>query len=270
MSKIDWDSPEIAERYDKNSDHQFQKGVALMGMMKIKAGDAVLDIGCGTGRQAMNVVGIIGRSGKLEGVDPSSFRINLASEKQQNASIDNAHFQVGRAEDLSVFSDNTFDHAYFCSSFHWVDDKPAALLEVRRVLKPGGSVGMTTLDRESNFTMREITKKAFARHNCPVPDGLWDDGGMKRVTKGELEVLFEEAGFKEIHIEPRATNRRHKSLDEVLAFQSSNMAGGHLKDIPEPLKLAIRKDIMEELEKRRTSAGIELPSYTLFAMAVKP
>jgi hypothetical protein len=48
------------------------------------------------------------------------------------------------------------------------------------------------------------------------------------------------------------------------------MTGSLLKDIPEPLKLVLRQDIMQELEKRRTAGGIELPSYTLFAVAVKP
>jgi ectoine hydroxylase-related dioxygenase (phytanoyl-CoA dioxygenase family) len=41
MSEIDWDTPEIAGRYDRNSDRQYQKGLALIGMMKIKKGDAV-------------------------------------------------------------------------------------------------------------------------------------------------------------------------------------------------------------------------------------
>ncbi len=49
MSEIDWDTPESAESYDQNCDHQFQKGQTLVEMMKIKSGDSVLDIGCGQG-----------------------------------------------------------------------------------------------------------------------------------------------------------------------------------------------------------------------------
>lgn len=52
MSEIDWDTPENAENYDQNCDHQFQKGQTLIEMMRIKSGDSVLDIGCGTGWQA--------------------------------------------------------------------------------------------------------------------------------------------------------------------------------------------------------------------------
>ena len=44
-------------------------------------GRKVLDMGCGTGRQAMKIAMIISRSGLLYGVDPSSYRINIANKK---------------------------------------------------------------------------------------------------------------------------------------------------------------------------------------------
>ena len=104
MSSINWDTPEIADRYDRNSDHQFKKGVTLIEMMKLKAGDMVLDVGCGTGRQAMHVSDIIGPDGKLFGLDPSSYRIQIATGKAKDHSLQNMSFTVGRAEDLSGFS----------------------------------------------------------------------------------------------------------------------------------------------------------------------
>ncbi|MCO5381147.1 MAG: hypothetical protein NHB15_02690 [Methanosarcina barkeri] len=42
MSEIDWDSLEGAERYDRNCDHQFQKGHVLIEMMGIKKGISCL------------------------------------------------------------------------------------------------------------------------------------------------------------------------------------------------------------------------------------
>ncbi len=101
MSEIDWDTPDIAVRYDKNCDHQYLKGQSLVEMMGISNGDTVLDVGCGTGRQAVYVSGIIGSSGRLTGIDPSSHRIELAQEKFARDPKGNARFLVGQAEDLS-------------------------------------------------------------------------------------------------------------------------------------------------------------------------
>jgi len=72
MSEIDWDTPEGAESYDQNCDHQFLKGQTLIEMMKIHTGDSVLDIGCGTGPQAINFSAITGPADRLMDTDPSS------------------------------------------------------------------------------------------------------------------------------------------------------------------------------------------------------
>jgi arsenite methyltransferase len=49
MSNVGSDSVDLAENYDRVSNSQFEKGLTLAGRMGIKEGDAVLDIGCGTG-----------------------------------------------------------------------------------------------------------------------------------------------------------------------------------------------------------------------------
>jgi arsenite methyltransferase len=165
MSEIDWDTPESAEIYDQNCDHQFPKGQTLIEMMKIKDGDSILDIGCGTGRQAVNVSGIIGPSGKLTCIDPSSHRVELARKKLGGDPLNNVCFLVGQAEDLSAIPDNSINHAYFCSSLHWIDDKKIALCETFRMLRPGGRVGMTTLDRDSPSMMRILVDPILAKYN---------------------------------------------------------------------------------------------------------
>ena len=63
MSSVDGDSPRLAAYYDKVSDYQFELGLALIDMMKIKTGDSVLDVGCGTGRLALQVSALSGFPG---------------------------------------------------------------------------------------------------------------------------------------------------------------------------------------------------------------
>ena len=161
MSNVSWDAPELAERYDRVSDSQFKKGCILASMMGIKSGDAVLDIGCGTGRLALYVSNILGSSGRIVGIDPSPYRVNVAKDKLKEGAPMNMSFMIGRAEYLDELSDCSFDHVYYSSVFHWVDDKKAALKEAYRVLRPGGIIGMTTGDRDKPFTIRDISNKLF-------------------------------------------------------------------------------------------------------------
>lgn len=269
MSEIDWDSLEDAERYDRNCDHQFQKGKTLIEMMEIKNGDFVLDVGCGTGWQAVNVSGIIGPAGRLTGIDPSSYRIELARKKFGGDSISSIRFLVGQAEDLSAVPDNSINHAYFCSSFHWIDDKQTALNEIYRVLRPGGKVGMTTLDRDSQNTMRTLADPILAKYH--IEKGQEWHRGMKKVTASELRSLLSDAGFTGISIEPRAVPWKYGSPEEFLKhLEERDSPEGLLKDIPAGTREKIRQEITEEFRKAQVQEVTGFGNITLFAIATKP
>ena len=123
MSSVNGDTPELATYYDKVSDYQYEMGLALIDMMKIKAGDSVLDVGCGTGRLALQVSGIVGPSGHVTGIDPSPHRIEIANARLNSEAAQNIIFQIGEGETLADFDESAFDHAYYCAVFHWIEDK---------------------------------------------------------------------------------------------------------------------------------------------------
>jgi ubiquinone/menaquinone biosynthesis C-methylase UbiE len=268
MSEIDWDSPESAARYDRNCDHQYRKGQILIEMMNIKRGESVLDVGCGTGRQAVNVSGIIGPSGRLTGIDPSSYRVELARKKFGGDSTGNVRFLIGQAEDLHTIPDNSIDHAYLCSSLHWIDDKKRALREIFRVLRPGGRVGMTTLDKDSPSMMRTVVDPIFTKYH--VARSHERHRGIKRVTARELHDLLSAACFTCISIEPRTIPRKYGSPEEFLMHVEERAEPeGILKNIPDDIRGKIRKEITEEFRKRQM-ASTGFANVTLFAVATKP
>src|ERR1700730_1791014 len=114
------DSAELAATYEKVSDCQFDHGKQLIAALNISSGEHVLDIGAGTGRLAAHVSELVGPAGYVAGIDPLALRIEIAQSKK----IRNFQGRVGRAEDLSQFSDASFDVVYLNSVFHWVEDKP--------------------------------------------------------------------------------------------------------------------------------------------------
>ena len=269
MSEIDWDSAEIAAFYDKNCDHQYVKGTSLISMMNIREGDIVLDMGCGTGRQALNVSDIIGPAGRLIGIDPSSHRIKIADERLRSHDVSNVSLLVGRCEDLSAFANDSFDHAYFCSSFHWVDDKKAALREIFRVLRPGGSIAMTTLDRNNHNGIRNISDEILVRHGLKSEERT-GFSGTKKVTAPELYDLLSGTGFSDIRIDPKSTFRHYASLEALLDHWDENRGlKDLLKNIPPDLSQQIMNEIVRELEPYRTPDGFDFESCTLFAIAKK-
>ena len=111
----------------------------------LTAGEAVLDVGCGTGDLALQVARRVGSSGLVAGIDAAPEMIARARQKarRRHMTID---FRVEPVEALS-FADQTFDVVVSSLVFHHLPDalKRRGLVEMQRVLKPGGRVLLVDL-----------------------------------------------------------------------------------------------------------------------------
>jgi arsenite methyltransferase len=269
MSSIKWDAPELTERYDRVSDSQFERAVLLVNKMRIGPDDAVLDIGCGTGRLAMYPSSVVGPRGRVIGIDPSPYRIDVARTKLKDQATANVQFAVGRGESPGRLPAGTFDRVCYCSVFHWIDDKPKALDAAYLLLKPGGTVGITTGDRENQSGVKRITNRLFTRPPY-VGQVKMSEDASRPVSRKELEALLSGAGFAEIGINLRTGKRYYSSPEDVFAFNEASSFGNFLRHVPGSLRPQARQEIAEELEKCRTKDGIEIATNTLYAIARKP
>lgn len=265
MADVDNDTQELARYYDQVSDVQYESGISLIDAMKIRAGDHVLDVGCGTGRLALYVAGVVGPAGSVTGVDPSPHRVQLAAEKAAGAT--NARFAVGYGEDLGSLPDRGFDAVYYSAVFHWIEDKKAALREAYRVLNPDGVIGIYTGCRGSGASTMGRLQQIAARHTH-----AWPDGGTRKasmwLTKVEMESLLAEAGFADVVVEQRESVRYFASADDYFLFLRASSFGNRSR-APEHVRTEARRRMAEALEQLRTPQGIEVRSSLLFATARK-
>jgi len=103
----------------------------------LSPGEAVLDIGCGTGVDALAAAMMVGPQGRVVGIDVTAEMIATARSNLSLLSLRNVSFQVGTAESLP-FPDEEFDAVISNGVFNLTLDKEKALREAYRVLKPGG------------------------------------------------------------------------------------------------------------------------------------
>ena len=112
----------------------------LLDLARMQPGEAVLDIGCGTGTLAIAAARRAGQGADVRGLDASPEMIARATRKAARAGV-SAAFQVGTAEALP-FEDSRFDVVLATLMLHHLPrrTREQTAHQVRRVLKPGGRV----------------------------------------------------------------------------------------------------------------------------------
>lgn len=104
-------------------------------LLALEPGESVLDIGSGPGFLVSEMADDVGESGQVHGVDIAPAMIAMAAERCADKPW--ISLQEAGATELP-FEDASFDAIVTVQVFEYVDDIPGALLEVMRVLKPGG------------------------------------------------------------------------------------------------------------------------------------
>jgi demethylmenaquinone methyltransferase/2-methoxy-6-polyprenyl-1,4-benzoquinol methylase len=104
-------------------------------------GQRVLDVASGTAAVAIELV-CADASRAVVGVDQSPEMLAAGSERVAHEGLsEQIELREGRAEDLP-FADGEFDALTFTYLLRYVDDVPATLRELARVVRPGGTVAM--------------------------------------------------------------------------------------------------------------------------------
>ena len=144
----------------------------------IRAGMTVLELGCGSGAFTPWVARAIGEGGRVYALDIqpkmlAQLRKKLAAP--QFGDIHNVVPTLGGAYELP-FADGFLDLVYLVTVFQEIPDKMRALAEVRRVLKPGGTLAITELLLDPDYplkrtTVRQGTAAGFALNE--VAGSFW-------------------------------------------------------------------------------------------------
>ena len=154
-----------------------------LSMVDIQQDDRVLDVGCGTG---FATEGLLQHTDDVHGLDQSVHQMEKAFEKF--GKHDRVRFYRGDAERLP-FTDGSFDVVWSSGSIEYWPNPVDALVEFRRVVKPGNQVLVVGPDDPKSTVFQKLA-----------------DAIMLFYDEEEAQRMFEEAGF--VDIEHRVLQRR--------------------------------------------------------------
>ena len=165
--------------------------VAVLEAAALQPGERVLDVACGTGLIARLAAERIGSSGTVTGLDLSPDMINVA----RAVSPSDIRWHVGDAASLP-FADDSYDAVLCQMGLMFMQDRHAAVAEMRRVATSGGRVVVNTpgviqplfalmeqaLVDHISADLGGFVQAVFSMHNAEEVASLLRDGGLLDVT----------------------------------------------------------------------------------------
>ena len=241
-------------------------------------GDRVLDIGCGFGDTTLRLAKRVGRSGKAVGVDCArNFVLQAESEARKNG-VPNASFFVAdvQHDDLR----GPYDHAFGRFGTMFFEMPGAAMRNVRKALKPGGSfMQIVWRRREENPWVHEAEQRV--KQIVPVVSHEETDqvhcgpGPFSMAGPDMVSTMLRGAGFERIAFERFDCDICiGRNLDDAIAFAMALGPAGEIirlaGDEGEKHRPQVIAGLREALAPFARGDGVWAPSSTWFITAKNP
>lgn len=162
--------------------------------MHLVAGASVLEVGCGTGDDAIALAQIVGPSGQVTAIDRSQTMLQEAIASTQPLALP-IEFVLADAQQLP-FADHTFDGARVDRTLQHIADPAAVIAEMARVVRPGGWIVAMEPDWGTfvvNSTQRAITRQLL---------NVWCDSFPSGWVGRYLRQYLRQAGLTDIQVVP--------------------------------------------------------------------
>lgn len=163
-----------------------RRRLANLDALKPRPGDRVADVGCGTGLLALDLSRAVGEAGIVYAVDPSE-EMRTAADARCGAR-GNVRVLDGLVDAMPL-GDASLDGAVSLQVFEYLDDVPAALAEMHRVLRPGGRLVIGDLHWDSHIWHADDYDRMTRMLR------IWDGHMVWRRLPAYLPPMLRDAGF---------------------------------------------------------------------------
>ncbi|HEX2257882.1 MAG TPA: class I SAM-dependent methyltransferase [Afifellaceae bacterium] len=215
----------------------------FLDWLAMPAASRWLDVGCGTGALSQTIVACAAPSQVLA-VDPSGAFLNFARERLVDPQVE---FRVGDARALPV-EDGAFDAAIAGLVLNFVPEPALALSEMRRAVRPGGTVAIYVWDYAGEMQLMRRFWDAAAELDDKAVE--LDEGRRFPICRPEaLLALFAEAGIAEAESRAIEVPTIFRDFDDYWSpfLGGQGPAPGYCVSLSESRRAALREKLRDTL-----------------------
>jgi SAM-dependent methyltransferase len=230
--------------------------------MSLEPGDRLLDVACGTGAVAIPAAKQVGPSGQVTATDYSPGMVAETHKQAKKHGLSNITCACMEAQNLE-FPDNSFDALACGFALFFFPDMRNALAEMRRVLMPGGKLGLSLWGKGDIVPqwpiLGETIKEYGPRPVVPNPIAWRPE---------DIEALLTSTGFSDIEMVEERYDLPFRETSEVWEF---TLSVGPVEVMLEQLSENKRQEFMDtflsRIQELATPEGIPANFRVLYVLA---
>jgi len=255
-----------------------QHSEAALERCGYRAGERILDVGCGFGDSTLYIAGLVAPQGEAVGVDCAGQFVRDAEASACEENVDNARFVVADAQCDDL--EGPYDHAFARFGTMFFDMPGAAMRNVRRALKPGGRFTQIVWRRreenpwlhEAEQRVKEIVPQVSHDETDQVHCG---PGPFSMAGPDMVSTMLRGAGFERIGFERFDCDICiGRDLEDAVAFAMALGPAGEIIRLADEEGAKREPEVIaalrETLAPFKRDDGIWAPSSTWFVTATNP
>jgi ubiquinone/menaquinone biosynthesis C-methylase UbiE len=255
-----------------------QHSNAAFDRCRYPEGARVLDVGCGFGDSTLRIAKRVGPAGEAVGVDCAENFIRAAEAEARKKGVDNARFFIGDAQGGDLRG--PYDHAFARFGTMFFEMPGAAMRNVRKALKPGGTFTQIVWRRreenpwlhEAELRVRELVPVVSHEETDQVHCG---PGPFSMAGPDMVSIMLRGAGFERITFERYDCDICIGSdMDDAIEFAMALGPAGEIIRLAGEEGVKRKPQVVAVLKKTLARFarpdGIWAPSSTWFITATNP
>jgi len=211
----------ISADYDQGTVDFFSTfGAALVEFAELRAGERVLDVGCGRGAVTFPAAEAVGDDGHVEAIDIAPGMVDALRADVQRLGLRNVDVRIGDAEAPGVA--DGVDAVLASLVLFFLPDLEAALRAFRSALRPGGRLAFTTFGPTGEaWTAIEQRIAAFLPDGHPLKDGAGRPQTGPLASEPAIRAVLDECGYADVVVEERGYAVRYGTGQDFVRWSHS-------------------------------------------------